>query len=159
MSRNPSNFTDGALTITDDAGHSQTLQLSRGDQALTGLLPGGRGVGKSESRGHLVGLREIERAYPAFAVSGILHEPNAAFNLLAMGLTAGFVSTTADIGDVKSVDISWVFDYQGEARSVVLEDCVCTMDLKDGSPDSTVSYAFDVNGPVELNGEAVIATR
>ncbi len=159
MSLIPSSFSDGVLTITDDGGNSATLQLSQGDQAVSGLIADGRTPTEVQSRGRFVGLRKGARVAPTLTINAILSSPSDAFHLLAWGKTAGFVSTSADIGDVATVDGAWTFNYGAETRRMDMDDMYLqSMDIAEGDP-STVSMTFGVIGPVEVDGVAVITQR
>ena len=159
MSTIPSNFTDGVFTITDDNANSATLQCSNGDQALTGVVPNGRAVTASESRGALKGLRQAARAFPQLTVSAVLSAPADAFVLLATGLTGGFTSVAADIGDGVAVDFDMSFDYNAESRDYSGEDALLTgLDYNEGDP-SNISFTFTIYGPLDVDGNAVIPLR
>ena len=159
MSTIPSSFIDGVFTITDDGGNSEILQCSNGDQALTGVMPNGRVVTPSESRGALCGLRQAARAFPQLPVSAILSAPASDFVKLALGLTAGFTSVAADIGDGVAVDFDMSFDYLAESRDYSGEDAVLTgLDYNEADP-SNISFTFTIYGPMDIDGEAVIPLR
>lgn len=153
MSNTQASFVDGQVTITDDAGNSEALLLSEGDFSLSGVVPAGRALNLGETRGELTGARKGERTYPTISVSGKLSSPTAAFNMLALGLTAGFVSVTADIGDYPAVDFDFSFDYQAESRSYSGDDLVLTdFSSEEGSPYSKVSFTFQILGPLRSTG-------
>jgi len=158
MSLIPSNFRDGVVTITDaSAGPlTATLQLPAGDQALTGVKPGGAESEVYESQGHIVGLRQGKRALPQFSVSGTLAAALDSFKELAMGVTAGFVSTTAAIGDYPTVDLSWSYDYGAETRVVLAEDVAFSFDDSAGSPSST-KWTATIHGKLTIDGTDIIA--
>lgn len=152
MSTIPSNFADGVWTITDDAGHSATLALSAGDFTISGLTPAGRAVTVTESRGAVVGARLAARARPTFSGSATLSSPAAAFQMLAMGETSGFVSVLATIGDAVGVDMAFSANYGAESRSWAIQDAVInSIELKEGDP-STVTYSGEILGPVSVTG-------
>ena len=160
MSNIPGSFVDGVLTGSDDALHSAVLEMSMGDQSLDGLVPFGRAEDISESRGHMIGARLGARVYPTVSFTATLAAPNSAFNALCMGVTAGFVSTLADIGDLVGIDLSYSYFYGAESRTILMEDCVLSgLGLKEGSPGDTVSYAFTIRGPVKLDGVTYISAR
>ena len=159
MSLVPANFTDGTVTLSDDAGHSESLELSDGDTSISGLLPGGAAMGVYESQGHVIGARAEARAFPTITVKGTLAAPAADFHLLALGKTAGFVSTTADIGDYAANDLDFSFDYGAESRDITADDVVLTdISFEMGTP-STVSFSFQILGPLELDGTSIIDAR
>jgi len=159
MSLIPSSFSDGQLVITDDAGHSATLQLSQGDTSVSGLIPGGRTVTEIQSRGAFVGLRLGQRVAPTITINAVLSSPTDAVYRLAMGTTSGFVSTSADIGDARTVDGTFSFNYGAESRSITFDDAYLqAFDVSEGDP-STVSLTLAIVGPVELDGVTLIAQR
>tara|TARA_S200002703_G_scaffold140227_2_gene131380 strand:+ start:378 stop:863 length:486 start_codon:yes stop_codon:yes gene_type:complete len=161
MSNIPANFTDGSFTITDDAGtpNSATLLMSQGDLSFSGLVPDGREVIVSQSRGATVGIRKGARAYPTISVSAILAGPSAAFQMLALGETAGFVSTADDLGDYATVDFDFSFDFGAETRDITGEDAILTsVEITEGET-STISFSFQIAGPVSFDGTAVVSAR
>ena len=163
MSAIPANFTDGVVTATDDAGHSATLTLSVGDFALDGLMPDGRQVTVTESRGAVVGARKAARARPTLTMSGTLSSPAASFQMLTMGETAGFSSVLATIGDAVGFDLSVSMNYGAESRSFAFQDVILTgISVKEGDP-STISYSCEILGPVSVTGSegtfTLIASR
>tara|TARA_R110000868_G_scaffold58014_1_gene178948 strand:+ start:91 stop:582 length:492 start_codon:yes stop_codon:yes gene_type:complete len=152
MSTIPSNFADGVWTITDDAGHSATLALSAGDFTIGGLAPAGRTLTVTESRGAVVGARLAARAIPTFSGSATLSSPAAAFQMLALGETAGFTSVLATIGDGIGVNMAFSTNYGAESRSWAAEDAVFdTLEVKEGDP-STITYSGRILGPLSVTG-------
>jgi hypothetical protein len=161
VSNIPANFTDGSFTITDDAAgpNSATLLLSQGDLSFSNLVPDGREAIVSQSRGATVGIRKGARAYPTISVSAILAGPSAAFQILALGETAGFTSTTADLGDYAAVDFDFSFDFGAETRDITGEDAFLTaIEITEGET-STISFTFQIAGPVSFDGTAVVSAR
>lgn len=153
MSNIHANFVDGVFTISDDNAHSQVLALSEGDFTLSGYLPDGRAADSGETRGAWTGTRKGARAYPTITVTGKLADPSTAFNTLAAGKTASFVSTSAGIGDYPAVDFDFSFDYGAESRSYYGDDAELTdFTVNEGSPYSTVSFSFVVKGPLYAAG-------
>ena len=142
MSLIPASFSDGVLTCTDDAGNSATLQLSQGDTAVSGLIDAGRTPTEVQSRGRFVGLRKGQRVAPTITINAFLSSPSDNFHKLILGKTAGFVSTSADIGDVATVDGTFSFNYGAESRNVTFDDAYCSaFDIAEGDP-STVSITL-----------------
>lgn len=159
MSSIPANFRDGVLTVTDDNGNSATLLLSKGDQALTGITPEGAALVVSQSRGSVVGLRKGERTFPQLTVSAILAGPYDAFKQLVLGKTSGFVSVADDIGDYPCFDFDWSYDYDAETRDIDGDDVACLgIDFNEGE-ESTVSFTFQIHGPMNADGNAIISSR
>lgn len=152
MSAIPSNFTDGVVTATDDNGNSATLTLSVGDFSLDGLMPDGRQVTVTESRGAIVGTRKAARARPTVTMSGTLSSPASPFQMLTMGETAGFISVLTNIGDAVGFDLSVSMNYGAESRSFAIQDLILTgISVKEGDP-STISYSCEILGPVSVTG-------
>ena len=91
------NFTDGAITGADDNGNSGTVNCAAGDFSVSGLMADGRNVADYESRGSLCSVRKTTRAYPQISFSAHYREAwdASGFKALALGMTAGFVSTQA----------------------------------------------------------------
>ncbi len=159
MSLIPSSFVDGVLTLSDDGAHSEVLELAMGDMKLSGVTPDGRNIEISESRGAVVGLRKTTRAKPMLSMSAMLASPSAAFHRLALGKTSGFVSTSADIGDGLTNDLSFTFNYGAETRNITADDLLLrSWDVSEG-PTSTISLNFEVIGPLELDGVSIIPSR
>lgn len=159
MSLIPASFSDGVLTCTDDAGNSATLQLSQGDTAVSGLIDAGRTPTEVQSRGRFVGLRKGQRVAPTLTINAVLSSPSDPFIKLLLGKTAGFVSTSADIGDVATVDGTFSFNYGAESRNVTFDDAyVQSYDINEGDP-STISITLAIVGPVEVDGVSIIAQR
>lgn len=159
MSLIPSSFSDGQFTITDDGGNSATLQLSQGDTSFDGLIPGGRTVTEVQSRAAFVGLRLGPRVAPTITINAVLSSPSDAFYRLAMGTTSGFVSTSADIGDAKTVDGTFSFSYGAESRQITFDDAYLqAFNVSEGDP-STVSLTLAIAGPVYIDGVALIGSR
>jgi hypothetical protein len=159
MSLIPSSFSDGQLTITDDGGNSATLQLSQGDTSFDGLIPAGRAVTEIPSRGRIVGLRLGQRVLPTITINAVLSSLSDAFHRLAMGTTSGFVSTSADIGDARTVDGTFSFSYGAESRQITFDDAYLqAFNVSEGDP-STVSLTLAIAGPVYIDGVALIGSR
>ena len=158
MSNIPANFTDGVFTLTDDNSNSATLVMSQGDLSFGGLVPDGRELIVSQSRGATVGARKGARAYPTLSVTAILAGPSAAFQILALGETAGFTSTTVAIGDYAACDFDFSFDYGAETRDITGDDAICTaIEITEGET-STISFTFQILGPVQFDGTDVVST-
>ena len=159
MSAIVSNFTDGVFTLTDDNSNSASLALSNGDLQVSGLVPDGREAEVYQSRGATSGVRKGQRVYPTLSVSGQLEGDNQAFHDLAMGVTVGFTSTLAALGDYPANDGDFSFDYGAESRDLVMDDLILTSwELQEGSP-STLSLSFQVVGPISYNGTAYVSSR
>lgn len=159
MSLKPANFRDCVFTITDDAAHSASLQLSDGNIKISNVRPNGVETEVHESQGAVVGHRKGKRALYTITVSGILHTASNDFHDLAMGVTSGFVSTTADIGDAPAVDFDCSFDLGLESRDFVGDDAELTgWDIEFGSP-AKVNFTFQCLGKLVADGVTYIAGR
>lgn len=159
MSAIVANFTDGVFTLTDDNSNSASLALSNGDLQVSGLVPDGREAEVYQSRGATSGVRKGQRVYPTLSVSGQVEGDNQGFHDLAMGLTIGFTSTLADLGDYPANDGDFSFDYGAEARAITMDDLILTSwELQEGSP-STISLSFQIVGPLNYNAKAYISSR
>jgi hypothetical protein len=155
-----STFVDGSITIDDDNSNSATLAKMAGDVAVSGLMPSGRQASVAETQGALTGVRKGARAFPSISCSGQLADFSDAFHKLAMGITAGFTSTTADIGDYPTVDLTFAADYSTDTREIVASDCRLTeFSMQQGDPTSTVNFTFEVLGPLTIDGDTYIASR
>lgn len=154
----PSSYVDGSVTATDDNSNSATLTRASGDFSFSGMSQNGREIEKSESRGVTIGLRLTARKHPQVTVTRVLATPNDAWNLIVNGLTSGFTSVTADIGDVKSVDLDFNFDYGADVRDVVMTDCHLT-DYSLDESGGTESYTFECIGPVSIDSQIFISSR
>lgn len=151
MSTINANFTDGVLTITDNAGHSATLALPEGDLSLEYDAQGGREVTVSESRGVVTAVRKGKRKLGKLTVSAKLADPGEAFVRLAEGKTAGYVSVVADLGDANGVDWSFTFSYGAQTRSYYGDDAVFgAIQISEGDP-SKISFSADLIGPMSSN--------
>lgn len=148
MSTISANFTDGALTITDDAAHSQTVALAEGDFTLDYDAQDGREVTISETRGHVTSARKGARRIGKLSLTAKLADPGAPFQTLAAGRTAGFISTIADIGDANGVDWEFAFGLGAQLRRYYGQDAIFgVVSIKEADP-STISFTADLLGPV-----------
>ena len=142
------NFTDGAFTITDDAAHSETLALSEGDFSLTYDAQDGHEITVSQTRGEVSGVRKAARRLGSLSCTAKLADPGANFQTLAAGLTAGFVSVVADIGDANGVDWDFSFDLGAQARSYYGEDAIFgEISVTEADP-GTISFSAELLGPM-----------
>jgi len=164
MSTVNANFCDGVFTITDDAAHSQTLNLSEGDLTITYDAQGGRQVTVSETRGAVTGVRRAARQIATISMTAKLADPGAPFQTLAMGQTAGYVSTVADLGDARGLDWSFSFPFGAALRSFYGQDLIFgEITITEGDP-STISFSGQIIGPVystdSTNGiKTLVASR
>ncbi len=159
MSAIPKNFTDGTVTVSDAGGNSATLQVANGDFSLTGLKPEGRNVNAYQSRGSVAGIRKTDRALPAASFGAIMTDAmlTASFKEVALGMVAGFVSTSVALGDAPCVNLTFNFDYLAESHEIVMEDVNLSVDMAEGDP-STDSYSCEIYGDVTFDGASLIPT-
>ena len=151
MSSVHASFIDGQVTVSDDAGHSATLALAEGDFNFEYDAQGGREVTFTQTRGAITGARRGARRLGKITMTAKLADPGAAFQMLAQGRTSGFVSTTADIGDVNAVDWSFSFPYGAQSRSYYGQDAVFgVIKITEGDP-STINFEADLIGPAYSN--------
>lgn len=148
MSTINGNFVDGVFTITDNAAHSATLLLSEGDFSLGPIAQDGHEITVSQTRGAVSGARKAARVLPTITVTGKLSDPGDAFVKLAQGLTAGFVSVVADIGDAIGVDWDFSFDFGAEVRDYNGDDAILTEMTVSESDPSTIAFTFQLLGPI-----------
>jgi hypothetical protein len=154
-----SSSVDGSVQIDDDNAHSATLAKFAGDLTIGNLKLDGRETVVGEAQGALTGLRKGARAYPTISFSGQLADFDDAFHQLISGKTAGFTSTTADIGDKETIDLVFSADYSTDTRQIDAEDCELDgWEIAQGEP-STVSFSVIVRGPLEINGRVYISSR
>ena len=154
----PASFIDGVVTVTDDNGNSATLDLAAGDLSASGFMPDGKEAQITQSRGAFCGIRKGQRVFPSLSVSAKLATPATDFWKLVHGLTSGFTSVMADLGDYPGFDFDFSFDYLADTRDIVAQDCVCTDWSLDESA-STVSFAIQMLGPVTVDSETLISAR
>ena len=151
MSSINANFTDGALAITDNAGHSATLALAEGDFSIEYNAQGGREVTVTETRGGITGVRKGKRHVGKLTCSAKLADPGEAFVRLAEGKTAGYVSVVADLGDANGVDWSFTFSLGAQTRSYYGDDAVFgAISVSEGDP-SKISFTAELLGPMSSN--------
>ena len=153
------NFADGALTGDDAGGHSNTLLYSQGNLSVSGLRSDGRNVSHYESRGSRTSSRMTTRAYAQVTVSRQYPEAYAPAGMkeLALGRTAGFVSTTAATGDIDTIDLTFTSHYDAETHTWVFEDCEAEAGFTEGDP-SEESFTWNCLGKITLDGIEYVPT-
>ena len=154
------NFTDVVMSASDDGGNSATLALGLGTTSWSGLKHNGREAGVYQARGATSVIRREARAYPTLTITAQLARTDDNFALITRGEIAGYVSTTADIGDYATFDLTIDRSYKTNSRISTFDDCYCddiTIDIPDGGP-ATVTLSVTVLGKVVMDGETVIAS-
>jgi len=64
-----------------------------------------------------------------------------------------------DLGDYAAVDFDFSFDYNAETRDITGEDAVLTaIEITEGET-STISFTFQIVGPVAFDGTTVVSAR
>lgn len=153
------NFTDATVTITDDNSNSNSLPLLIGDVSWSGLVPKGREGEVYQTQGAVSGDRYGARAFPEITVNAQVHRMDDDFYQQAMGVLAGFTSTTAGIGDVARNDLQIDESYGADTRLSVWDDCRLTgWSYQAGSPGQ-VSMTFECIGPVVIDGVTYVPSR
>lgn len=148
MSTIHTNFVDGVFTITDDAAHSATLVAAEGDLTITYDAQNGHETTIYQTRGAVSGIRKAARRIGSLAMTAKVADPGVAFNQLAMGRTAAYVSTVADIGDANGVDWSFTFNYGAQSRSYYGQDAIFgEITFTEGDP-TTISFTAELLGPM-----------
>ena len=153
------NFTDAVVTIDDDGGNSNTLPLLIGTVSWSGLTPDGRELETYEVRGGLTGARKGARSYPEVTIEAQVARMDDDFYQQAMGVLAGFVSTTADIGDMPANDLTIDESYSTDSRVSIGEDAVLTEWSYSGGSPGKVSMTFKVLGPLSIDGTTYVSSR
>ena len=155
-----SSFADGSVTASDDGGHSATLAKFSGDMTISGMVPQGRTNDVTQVQGAVVGVRKGERVFGTVSFTGVLSDFDDAFHKLVMGVTAGYVSTTADIGDGDTFDLSFDASYSTDVRTFLGDDLNLTeWSMTQGSPSSTVSFSAEILGPIVIDGTTYVPSR
>jgi len=147
------NFRDGTLVATDGSTLSATLALYDGAYSIDNLVPDGAEVEVYQAQGHVVGARKGARVFPTIGINGHLNTPLDAFRSLATGITAGFVSTTADIGDAVAVKLTFTATYGTSLRRYVFNDCRLTGHGHTGGSPNAYALTFECLGAVTLTDQ------
>jgi hypothetical protein len=145
------NFRDGTVSIEDGAGSpaSHTLQFEAGDFSITTYL----------DRGDLGSVRHTNQSFPTGSMSFHLTEitsggySTAIDLLLKKGSHSSAVSTLGATAEVYAVKLTLTIEESdhsgGDDHTIVLDDCVCSVDIAEGDP-SNVSVSFTCYGSITL---------
>ncbi len=153
------NPNDLVITATDDNANSATVTGYLHDLNISGLVKDGKVIEVYESQGGVTSVRKAARQFVGISFGKQLKGGIDAFNMLLNGLTAGFTSVTADIGDVDSVDLTLTWTAGGVPHSYVCEDCHSNgTTTADGNP-VTDAFDFLCIGPVTRDGQTIISSR
>ena len=153
------NLNDGTITVADGTGSPVTLAVpfSTGDLAISSLSETQNEVAKYETRGTFNTARHTTRTYPSgsfsFQIADYADGTDGTlidFVRKANSYSAN-VSTLGTNADVYAIDITLTVDGTSHGDSanhtMVMTNCVCTMDLSEGDPN-TGTISFEVLGTV-----------
>ena len=113
-----------------------------------------------QSQGAFVGDRRGNRVSVKVSITASVARFDETFFQILMGTVAGYVSTTADIGDGKRCDIQIAEDYSVDTRTWLLEDCRGTMSYQQSEGGAAeVTIELESIGPVSADGVSIIASR
>jgi hypothetical protein len=152
------NFRDGTVSI-DSADASHTLQFEAGDFSITGLTAGQKETTTYLDRGDLGSVRHTNQSFPTGSMSFHLTEitsggySTAIDLLLKKGSHSSAVSTLGATAEVYAVKLTLTIEESdhsgGDDHTIVLDDCVCSVDIAEGDP-SNVSVSFTCYGSITL---------
>jgi hypothetical protein len=159
------NFRDGTLTVNDGAGSpaSHTISYEAGDFSISGLTSE-TGSKQYETatyldRGDLASIRNTNQTF----VSGsftmhMVDFSDASYStamdlMLKRGSHASAVSTLGANAEVYAVKLTLTIEGtdhgDGTDHTIILDDCVCAVDVAEGDPGS-ISVSFTCYGVVEV---------
>lgn len=157
-------FRDGTILIEDATAVtplSLTVQFEAGDLSLSGLAQGGTSYETTQylDRGEMGTARKTNRAFTTGSFTAQLTELSDGSNktlpdiILKQGSFSAAVSTLGANADVFSLKITLTIegtDFGDSSDNVlVMNDCVCTLDISEGDPD-TFAISFQVLGAVSM---------
>jgi hypothetical protein len=153
-------FADAQITISDDGGNSAVLGGVTGNISVSGMVPQGRGSVVVQAQGANTGARLGERVNPTVSITGNARRFDSDAQKIAMGVIAGYVSTTADIGDDVRCDIELDDSVSTDTRLCTFDDARVTFSYT-VSPGGTGEFTmeFEPIGPVVLDGVTYIPAR
>tara|TARA_R100001082_G_scaffold98052_1_gene66157 strand:+ start:177 stop:671 length:495 start_codon:yes stop_codon:yes gene_type:complete len=155
------NFRDGTVSIADGAGSpaTHTIAFEAGDFSISGLLAGQKETTTYLDRGDLGSVRHTNQTFPTGSMSFHLTDiTDAGYStaidlMLKKGSHASAVSTLGATAEVYAVKLTLTIeesDHSGGAdHTIVLDDCVCSVDIAEGDP-SSVSISFTCYGTITL---------
>jgi hypothetical protein len=158
MSAIPGTYDDVTVLASDGSATAVTASatLLTGSLSIEGLAQDGREVIPFESQGVVVGLRKAARRFVTLSIQAFCSTPLDALRKLVLGETASTTSTTTAIGDAFTVDLTLGFNLtspSAETRTVVLEDCVCTVSIE-AAERNTATIEVICYGKVTLTDAA-----
>jgi hypothetical protein len=155
------NFRDGSLSIADGAGSpaTHTVQYEAGDFSISGLVAGQKELATYLDRGDLASIRHTNVSFPSGSFSMHMTDvtdagySTAADLMLKKGSHALAVSTLGATAEVYAVKLTLTVEESdhsgGDDHTIVLDDCVCSVDMAEGDPNS-MSVSFTCYGDITL---------
>ena len=149
-------FTDGSLLGTDGAAHSMTIPLGQGDIKIDGLSADQVDIKAYQVRGILTSLRKGEQTFPTVSFSAALADLSSAADdtacdfLLKRNKYSGNTSTSASLGDVYTVDLTFTIEataLDGADHTVAMTDVHIEAAIAEGEPN-TLSFQGTIYGTV-----------
>lgn len=156
----PKNFRDGTLLIEDASGVpiAVTVQYEAGDFSGSGFRQGQTAVEMILDRGAFHAVRKTNFEPATFSFTANFTDlsdgtEKTLFDAIRKaGAFASGVSTLGANADVWALKLTWTIEGtdHGDAADHVLtlDDCVCTIDVAEGSPANTYSISGTVYGSV-----------
>jgi hypothetical protein len=160
ISNVPKNFRDGTLLIEDGTGTpiAVTVQYEAGDFSGSGFREGQTAVEMILDRGSFHAARKTNFEPPTFGFTANFTDlsdgtEKTLFDAInKTGAFAGGVSTLGANAEVWALKFTWTIAgiIHGDAadHSLVLENCVCSIDIAEGSPNNTFSISGTTFGDV-----------
>lgn len=138
------NFTDGSISLIDNAALTLVVQFTDGDFSADGFQEQMNEVSAYEARGALTSLRHTTRKYITFSFSAQTTQfTNATAYLtdalLRNGAWAAAVSTGGASADVYTLDVKFTMEGTNFGDSAdhtfTLEDCQMSIAFAEGDPN------------------------
>jgi len=156
----PKNFRDGTLALEDGTGVpiSMTVQYEAGDFSMSGARQGQTSVEMILDRGSFHAVRRVNFEPATFSFTANMTDLSDAteknlFDVInKLGAWSAGVSTLGTNADVWALKLTWTVEGtdHGDAadHTLTLDDCVCTIDISEGSPTNTFSISGTVYGSI-----------
>ena len=155
------NFRDGSLSIADGAGSpaTHTVQFEAGDFSISGLVAGQKELATYLDRGDLASIRHTNTSFVSGSFSMHMTDVSsggystAVDLMLKQGSHASAVSTLGANAEVYAVKLTLTIEESdhsgGDDHTIVLDDCVCSVDMAEGDGNS-ISVSFTCYGAITL---------
>ncbi len=149
---------DGKITLSDGTGTPVTLVVpfSAGDLSISGLQETQNAVNKYESRGVLHTVRHGARSFPSGSFSFMVPEYTNSSIGVAIDFALQQNAYSANISTLVPTEV-YAFDIiletegtdlaDGKDHLITMTDCVCTLDVSEGEPNSA-TLSFECLGTV-----------